>query len=74
LNSSGFVSRHKGVTTSVRIVVPLGIAFLYNRSIGLIEYISDIIDAHGTTNMALRVLTLIGTLYVGYLNLFVVTW
>jgi hypothetical protein len=48
--------------------------FLSNRSIGLFDYINDIIDARGATNMALRILALIGVLYVGYLNLFIVSW
>jgi len=39
-----------------------------------LDYINDIIEAHGATNIALRILALIGALYVGYLNLFIVAW
>jgi hypothetical protein len=48
--------------------------FPSNRGIGLFDYIYDIIDARGATNMAVRILALIGVLYVGYLNLFIVSW
>ena len=40
----------------------------------MLDYINDIIDARGATNIALRILALIGVLYVGYLNLFTVAW